>query len=100
MTDRQMTHCAIGVTDSVVGQKLILLVGWQEGHPVCKKAEWWDSVVVIYLLEGAMAQLMPLPLTISCSSESRLVLLSWLVLPAHLGSPRQGPGGCEMVVVL
>jgi len=36
--------------------------------------------VVIYLGRGAdlhMAQLMPLPLTISCSSKSRLVLLSW-----------------------
>jgi len=72
------------VTDSVVGQKLILFVGWQEGHPVCKKTEWWDSGVVIYLLQGAdlhMAQLMPLPLTVSCSSESRLVLLCWIVLP-------------------
>jgi len=34
-----------------------------------------------------MAQLMPLPLTISCSSKSRLVLPSWLFL-AGAGSPR------------
>jgi len=33
-----------------------------------------------------MAQLMPLPLTISCSSKSRLVLPSWFYL-SGTGSP-------------
>jgi len=28
---------------------LTLLVGWQEGHPACKKTEWWDAGVVICL---------------------------------------------------
>jgi len=45
---------------------LTLLVGWQEGHPACKKLEWWGAGVVICLERGAdlhMAQLMPLPLT-------------------------------------
>jgi len=28
---------------------LMLLVGRQEGHPACKKLEWWGSGVVIYL---------------------------------------------------
>jgi len=23
------------------------LVGWQKGHPACKKTEWWDAGVVI-----------------------------------------------------
>jgi len=44
------------------------------------KTEWWDAGVVMCLGQGAdlpMAQLMPLPLTISCSSESRLVLPFW-----------------------
>jgi len=39
------------------------------GHPACKKTEWWDAGVVICLERGAnlhMAQLMPLPLTVSC----------------------------------
>jgi len=39
--------------------------------------EWWDAGVVICLGQGAdlhMAQLMPLPLTISCSGKSRFVL--------------------------
>jgi len=24
---------------------LTLLVGWQEGHPACKKTEWWGAGV-------------------------------------------------------
>jgi len=26
---------------------LTLLVGWQEGHPACKKTDWWSNGVVI-----------------------------------------------------
>ena len=67
-----------------------LLVGWQEGHPACKKLERCGAGVVICLERGAelhMAQLMPLPLT------ARLVF-SFLV-PAHLGCPGKGPlNGC------
>ena len=47
---------------------LMLLVGRQEGHPVCKKTEWWGAGVVICLERAAdlhMAQLMPLSLTVS-----------------------------------
>jgi len=32
---------------------LMLLVGWQEGHPACKKHEWWVAGVVICLDRGA-----------------------------------------------
>ena len=45
------------------------MVGRQEVHPACKKTEWWGAGVVICLERGAdlhMAQLMPLPLTVSC----------------------------------
>ena len=52
---------------------LTLLVGWQEGHPACKKTESWG--MVIYLERGAdlhMAQLMPLPLTVSCYSKIQI----------------------------
>jgi len=48
------------------------LVGQQERHMACKKTEWWGAGVVVCLRRGAdlcMAQLMPLPLTISCSSK-------------------------------
>jgi len=60
---------------------LTLLVGRQEGHPACKKTEWWSAGVVICLDRGAdlhMAQLMPLPVTVSLASvKSRLVLPFW-----------------------
>jgi len=67
----------------------VAVVGLQEGHPVCKKTEWWGAGVVMCLGQGAdlhMAQLMPLPLTVSCSSKSRLVLPSWFYL-SGAGSP-------------
>jgi len=68
---------------------LTLLVGWQEGHRPVKN--WLvGCCVVICLGRGAylhMAQLMPLPLTVSCSSKSRLVLPFWFYLPSA-GSPR------------
>ena len=53
----------------------MLLVGRQEGHPACKKTEWWGAGVVICLERGAdlhMAQLMPLPLTVSRFSVKAL----------------------------
>ena len=70
-------HC-----HSLAFSALTLLVGWQEGHPACKKTEWWDVGVVVCVrgVDLHMAQQMPLPLTISCSSKSRLVL-TFLVLP-------------------
>jgi len=69
---------------------LTLLVGRQEGHPACKKTEWWGVGMVICLEQGAdlhMAQLMPPPLTVSCFSK---ILISFTFLvPAHLGSTGQ-----------
>jgi len=32
---------------------LALLVGRQEGHPACKKTEWWGAGMVICLERGA-----------------------------------------------
>jgi len=54
---------------------LTLLVGRQEGHPACKKTERWGAGVVVCLERGAdfhMAQLMPLPLTVSCFSKIQI----------------------------
>jgi len=54
---------------------LTLLVGRQEGHPACKKTEWWGAGMVISLERGAdlhMAQLMPVPLTVSCFSKIQI----------------------------
>jgi len=54
---------------------LTLLVGRQEGHPACKKLEWWGTGMVICLEQDAdlhMAQLMPLPLTVYCFSKIQI----------------------------
>jgi len=52
-------------------------VGWAAGKASgLQKTEWWDAGMVICLERGAdlhIAQLIPLLLTISCSSKSRLV---------------------------
>jgi len=67
---------------------LTLLVGRQEGHPACKKTERWGGGVVICLERGAdlhMAQLMPLPLTVSCFSKIHIGCT--FLVPAHPGSP-------------
>jgi len=64
------------------------LVGPQEGHPACKKTEWWVAGVVICLERGAdlhIALLMPLPLTVSCFSKIQIGFT--FLVPAHLGSP-------------
>jgi len=57
-------------------------VGWAAGRAsACK---WWGDGMVIYLERDAdlhMAQLMPLPLTVSCLFKSRLIL------PSGTGSP-------------
>jgi len=69
---------------------LTLLVWRQEGHPACKKTEWWGAGMVISLERGAdlhMAQLMPLPLTISCFSKIQIGFT--FLVPAHLGSTGQ-----------
>jgi len=68
---------------------LMLLVGQQEGiRPV--KTEWWCAGVVICLKQGAdlhTAQLMPLPITVSCFSKIQIGFT--FLVPAHLGSPGQ-----------
>jgi len=83
--------CAVGM----------LLVGRQEGHPACKKAEWWGAGMVFCLERCAdlhMAQLMPLPLTVSYFSKIQIGF-SFLV-PAYLGSPGKGLlNGCVCVCV-
>jgi len=67
---------------------LTLLVGRQEGHPACKKTEWWGTSVVICLEQGAdlhMAQLMPLPHTVSCSSKIQIGFT--FLVPAYPDCP-------------
>ena len=75
---------------SPVHSALMLLVGHQEGHLACKQTEWWGAGVVVCLERGAdlhTAQLMPLPLTVSCFSEIHIGF-TFLVL-AYPGCPWQ-----------
>ena len=67
---------------------LTLLVCQQEGHPACKKNEWWGAGVVICLEQGAdlhMVQLMPLPLTVCCFSKIQIGFT--FLVPARPGCP-------------
>jgi len=76
---------------------LTLFVGWQEGHLACKKLSGG-----VLLQRGAdlhTAQLMPLPLTVSCFSKIQIGFT--FLVSAHLGSPRKGPlNRCVCVCVL
>jgi len=70
---------------------LTLLVGRQEGHPACKKTEWWSAGVVVRLERGAdlhMAQLMPLPLTVSWFSKIQIGFT--FLVPAYPGITEKG----------
>jgi len=63
-------------------------LGRRKGIQPVKKLEWWGAGVVVCLELGAdlhMAQLMPLPLTVSCFSKI-LIGFTFLVL-AYPGSP-------------
>jgi len=63
-------------------------LGGRKGIRPVKKPEWWGAGVVICLERDAdlyMAQLMPLPLTVSCFSKIQIGF-TFLVL-AHPGCP-------------
>ena len=71
---------------------LTLLVGRQEGHPACKKLEGWGAGVAICLERGAdlhMAQLMLLPLTVSCFRKIQIGFTIWYRLTRVV--PEKGP---------
>jgi len=56
------------------------------------KTERWGAGVVVCLKRDAdmhIAQLMPLPLTVSCFSKIQIGFT--FLVPAHLGSPEKGP---------
>ena len=60
------------------------LVGWQEGHPACKKL---SGGVLEQVADLHMAQLMPLPLTVSCFSEIQIGFT--FLVPANPGCPEK-----------
>ena len=91
------------VSKFIAFSALTLLVGRQEGRPACKKTECWGVDVVICLERGAdlhMAQLMPLPLTVSCFSKIQIGFA--FLVPAYPDSPgkRAVKRVCVCVAVL
>jgi len=92
-------HFVAGGSTVIAFRALTLLVGRQEGHTACKKLRVVGTGMVICLERDAdlhVAQLMPLPLTVSCFSKIQigftfLVRLTCLV-------PEKGPlNGCVCV---
>jgi len=61
-------------------------VGWAAGRASgLQKTKWWGAGVVICLVRGAdlhIAQLMPLPLIVSCFSKIEIGFT--FLVPAHL----------------
>jgi len=63
-------------------------LGGRKGIRPVKKLEWWGTGMVICLERDAdlhMAQLMPLPITVSCFSKIQIGFT--FLVPAHPGSP-------------
>jgi len=80
-------------------QYFTLLVGWQEGHPACKKTEWW---VLAWLSVWSKVQTCIWPSWCYCHSlsvasvKSRSVLPCWYRLTQVI--PDKGPlNGCVCV---
>ena len=86
-----MSKCAyVSKYEHLAFSALILLARHQERHQACKKLSEWGAGMVICLERGAdlhMAQLMLLPLTVSCFSKIQTGFTFPVV--AHPGSPRQ-----------
>jgi len=62
-----------------------LLVGRQEGHTACKEVSGGVVICLERHVDLHMAQLMPLPLAVSCCSKIQIGFT--FLVPAHLGSP-------------
>jgi len=84
---------------------LTLLVGQQEGHPACNKLSGGVLVWLSVWMRGTdlhTAQLMPLPLTVSCFSKIQTGFT--FLVPAHPGSPGHRAikwvGFCESRLIL
>jgi len=53
MTIILLLFCVNITTTKIAFSALTLLVWWQQGHPTCKKTQWWDAGMVICLRQGA-----------------------------------------------
>ena len=92
-SQRQLTSYVLNIRGDVWrGLPSVLWRCWLGGRKGIRpvQTEWWGSGVVICLQRGAdlhMAQLMPLPLTVSCFSKIQIGFT--FQVPAHPGSPGQ-----------
>jgi len=87
-TMHQNYFCFTAVVIWSAFSALTLLVGRQEGHPACKKQSGGVLAWLSCLERGAdlhMAQLMPLPLTVSCSSKIQIGFT--FLVPAYRSCP-------------
>jgi len=89
-TKKTNSWCAaeVQIYSAIIFSALTLLVGRQERHLACKKTEWWGAGIVVCLEQGAdlhIAQLMPLPLTVSCFTKIHIGFT--FLVPTQLGSP-------------
>jgi len=85
-----MCGCTVKLTYidfTVFFSALTLLVGWQEGHPACKKTEWWGTGMVwlsvwsearIICIWSSWCHCLPI---ISCSSKIQNGLPFWCGFP-------------------
>jgi len=73
-------------TSACAFSALTLLVGWQEGHPACKKLSG-GMLAWLSVWSEVQTCIWPLPLTVSCFSKIQIGF-TFLVL-AHPGSPGQ-----------
>ena len=64
---------------------LTLLIGQQEGHPVCKKQSG-GMLAWLSVCSESQTQLMQLPLIVSCFSKIQISFT--FLVPVHPGSPR------------
>jgi len=67
---------------------LVLWCCWLGGRNGIRPVKKWGAGMVVCLEQGAdlhMAQLMPLPLTVSCFSKIQIAFT--FLVPAHMGSP-------------
>ena len=86
--DKLMMCSRVQIYSAIIFSALTLLVGRQERHLACKKTEWWGAGIVVCLEQGAdlhIAQLMPLPLTVSCFTKIQIGFT--FLVPTQLGSP-------------
>ena len=75
---------------SVTAVHLLFATVRHPGRRNTRATEWWGAGVVICLEQGAdlhLAQLMPLPLTVSCFSKIQIGFT--FLVQAHPGSPGQ-----------